>query len=409
MDRIINQTHSKEAFLYALSRMLERGSYYGLRTLLILYMISDSFKMSKADAYSIYGWFAFSIMFSQILGAIFGDLIIGNKKAIIIGGIIQAIGAFTLCIPSITGLYFGIGLVGLGTGFYSPNLISQFGKLYLDKTKLLDSGFSILYLAVNIGAFFGVLIIGYIGEQFNWSFGFGLAGILFILSLIFPLITKKQERINKNYKNFNISHKIIIISLVIIFVGIFWSFYEISSIGITELQWEIKKFSNLSILKNSNSLKTIIIIPISLAAIIFWLYFYYSQIIKLIVGFILGAISFGMLYIIPEAPIENQLILLILSLIILGVAEIHISPIIHSTLTKYINPKYLAIAISLSVLPSRLPYFLFTIFDDEIYNDSIFTLKLSFIAMSFVCIGLILLIILLRKTNFILTMNNNKK
>jgi len=402
MERIVNKTHSKEAFLYAFSRMLERGSYYGLLALLLLYMVGGSLQMSRADAYSINGWFIASIMFFQILGAIFGDLIIGNKKAIIIGGIIQAIGAFVLCIPSIYGLYIGIGLVGLGGGLYTPNLISQFGKLYLNKTKLLDSGFSILYMAVNIGAFIGVMVIGYIGEQYDWYYGFGIAGILFLLSVIYPLISKEQVCKERIDKKFNLENRIIFVSVIIVFVGLFWAIYRIPGIRIMELQREIIIFSNLDFLNDSNSLSTLIILPIGLFAIVFWFYFYYSQKLKLVIAFVLGAISFGILFIIPEISIEYHLILYILSLVILGVAEIHISPIIHSTLTKYIKPKYLAIAISLSVLPSKLLYFLVFIFNDVIFDDSIFALKLAFIAMSFVCLGLIMLVVILRKTTYII-------
>jgi len=92
MEKIKNQTHSKETFLYAFSRTLERASYYGLRSLVVLYMVGGILKMENAEALSIYGWFTASIVFSKIIGAIIGDLVIGNKKAIIIGGIIQSIG-----------------------------------------------------------------------------------------------------------------------------------------------------------------------------------------------------------------------------------------------------------------------------------------------------------------------------
>jgi len=138
MEKIRNQTHNKETFLYATSRMLERASFYGLRSLIVLYMVGESFKMDTTEASSIYGWFISSIIFSQIFGALLGDLVIGNKKSVIIGGIIQAVGAFSLCIPSTIGLYIGLFLVVLGSGIYTPNIISSFGKLYLNKTKLQE-------------------------------------------------------------------------------------------------------------------------------------------------------------------------------------------------------------------------------------------------------------------------------
>lgn len=126
MEKIHNLKHTKENFYYSLSRMLERASYYGFRALVILYMTGEILKMDRTEALSIYGWFTGSMVFSQIIGGLFGDLLIGNKRAIIIGGIIQVIGAFSLCLPSTTGLYLGLFLVVLGSGFFTPNILSNF-------------------------------------------------------------------------------------------------------------------------------------------------------------------------------------------------------------------------------------------------------------------------------------------
>ena len=178
MRKIKNQKHSKETLFFATSKVFERASYYGLRAILLLYMIGETLKIEDSKALTIFGWLLGSLLFSQIIGGIFGDLIIGNKKSIIIGGIIQAIGAFILCVPSINGLYFGLFLVVLGNGFFTPNFTSNFGKLYLNKTKLLDSGFTILYFAINLGSFFGVLLIGYIGNKYGYNFGFIFSGVL---------------------------------------------------------------------------------------------------------------------------------------------------------------------------------------------------------------------------------------
>ena len=172
MERIQNTKHTKETFYYSLSRMLERASYYGLRTLIVLYMVGETLKMENSEALNIYGWLTGSLVLSQIVGALLGDLLIGNRKSVVIGGIIQAIGAFSICIPSIIGLYIGLSLVVLGSGFFTPNITSNFGKLYLNKTKLLDSGFTIFYLTINLGSFLGVLLIGYLGEKFSYNIGF---------------------------------------------------------------------------------------------------------------------------------------------------------------------------------------------------------------------------------------------
>ena len=393
MEKIINQIHSKETFLYALSRTLERASFYGLRSLIVLYMIGEILQMENVEALKIYGWFTASFLFSKIIGAILGDLIIGNKKAVIIGGIIQALGAFSFCIPSTTGLYIGLFLVVLGGGLYTPNIISNFGKLYLNKTKLLDAGFTIFYLAVNLGAFFGVMSIGYIGEKYGWNIGFIIAGILMLLSII-PIIISKDKKIEQTIENKAIlNQRIMNIIIAFVIVSIFWSIYEIGNIRIFDLQLKLSEISTLNIPKTMwNSLNSVFILPISILAIIAWTFFYNSQFFKLTIGFIFGAISFGILFLIPEMPTEKHTIIYLLSLLFLSISEIHIAPIIHSILTKNSNPKYLAILISLAFIPTRLFSIIFSMFSEKFYDNPIFSLKFGLIAMIIVSIGLIIFV-----------------
>ena len=173
-----------ESLYYCISKFFERASFYGLRAIIILFMIGESLNMDRDEALSIYAWFTALLLFSSLIGAILGDLIIGNRKAIIAGGILQALGAFILCISSTLGLYGGLALVVLGNGLYSPNTIANFGKLYLNRKKLLDSGFAMLYLVINLGSILGISIIGICGEKLGWNAGFGLAGFFMIAATI---------------------------------------------------------------------------------------------------------------------------------------------------------------------------------------------------------------------------------
>jgi len=401
MNKIKNQIHSKETFLYAISRILERASYYGLRSLIILYMIGEVLKMSNAEALSIYGWFTASFIFSQIIGAILGDLIIGNKKAIIIGGIIQALGAFSLCIPSTTGLYIGLFLIVLGGGLYTPNIISNFGKLYLNKTKLLDAGFTIFYLAINLGVFFGVISIAYFGEKYGWNVGFIIAGIIMLLSII-PILFLKYTNIENTVKDkTSLNQRIINILIAIVVVSLFWAIYEIGNIRFFDLQLKLIEVSTLNIPKSMwTSLNSVFILPISILAIIVWTFIYSNQFVKLTIGFIFGVISFGVLLLIPEFPTQQHTIFYLLSLFFLSISEIHIAPIFHSILTKYTNPKYLAIIISLAFIPNRLFIILVGIFSDNLYDNPIFALWLGVIFMAIISIGLILYILINKKTTY---------
>jgi POT family proton-dependent oligopeptide transporter len=390
MEKIQNRKHTKETFYYCLSRMLERASYYGLRILLLLHMTGIVLQMDRTEALSIFGWFAGSLVVSQIIGALIGDLVIGNKKAIIFGGIIQTCGAFTLCITSTTGLYIGMFLVVIGSGFYTPNIISNFGKLYLNKTKLLDSGFTIFYLAINLGSFLGMSLIGYFGEEYGYNIGFVVSGILMLISLI-PIIISKYKIENINFKNaLPIGKRILKISIAFIVVGLFWGIYQISFIRISDIQFELSEISSLNIPKHLwQSMNSTIILPISIIAIIVWTYFFSTQFFKLMIGFIFGAISYGIIFLIPEIPTEKHIILYILALLFLGISEIHIAPIIHSILTKYTNPKYLAILISFAFIPTRLIGAIFGLFNDRFYDNPTLGLKLGIIAMVVFSIGLI--------------------
>ncbi len=353
-------------------------------------MIGEVLKMSDIDAYSVYGWFIASLIFSNIIGAILGDLVIGNKMAIIFGGIIQAIGAFCLCIPSTIGLYTGLLFVVLGGGLYTPNIISNFGKLYFNKTELLDAGFTIFYLAVNIGAFVGVISIGYFGVEYGWNVGFVITGIIMLLSIIPFLFSKNEEIEPTTEKKPTINQRIINISIAFGLVGLFWAVYELGNFRIIDLQLKLSEISALNIPEIIwTSLSAAFIFPISALAIILWTIFYSSQFFKLTIGFIFGAISFGILFLIPEIPKEQHAVLYLLSMLFLSLSEVHIAPIIYSILTQLSNPKYLAILISLSFIPTKLFSVILSLFNDQLYENPALGLKIGMIAMVLVSIGLI--------------------
>lgn len=399
MEKIQNQKHSIETFYYSLTRMLERASYYGLRALVVLYMTGEILKMDSTEALTIYGWFAGSVVFSQIFGALLGDLLIGNKKAIIVGGIIQALGAFALCIPNTYGLYAGLFLVVLGNGFFTPNIVANFGKAYLNKTRLLDAGFTIFYLAINLGSFLGILAIGYSGEKFGYNIGFLVCGLLTLLSLI-PILKTKENEFQEKEK-ISIGKRILNILIAFIVVGLFWGFYELSSIRTFDLQLQLSEVSTLDIPNHLwQSLNSIFILPISIIAIVLWTYFYSNQFFKLMLGFVFGVISFGILFLIPEVPTEQNTITYLISLLFLAISEIHIAPIIHSILTKYSNPKYLAILISLAFLPTRMISLIFGLFNDKLYDNPMLGLKIGIVGMIVVGIGLIGYIIINKKTTY---------
>ena len=402
MEKIINQTHNKETYLFALSRLFERASYYGIRALLVLYLVDKSgMNMSRSDANSIYGWVVGFLVLAKIIGGILGDLVIGNKNSIIIGGLLQAIGAFCLSIvPSSIGVYTGLTFIIIGGGLYSPNMIANFGKLYSNKTKLLDAGFTIFLSAVSIGALIGPLILGRIGEFYRYEYGIAGAGLLMLFSIIFPFFyMEKESNISANINtNIKINNRLKRIVTFLFFVAIYWTVYKISKIGAMEIGMKLSAEKIIDISNNSWLMfEPIFLFAFGIFMAIIWTFYYSNRFIKLLIGFMFGTLSFSILFLIPETITKVSLIYYLISLLFLGISETYIVPIILSVLTKYSNPKYLAIIISLAFIPTQLFSIIFHSFDDKFYHNPMFALKFGTIIFLILTIGLLGYMIKYRK------------
>jgi proton-dependent oligopeptide transporter, POT family len=397
----LDRTHNKETLLFGVSKAMERASYYGLRSLIVLYMVSEVINMETNVALSIYGWFTFSIFFSAILGGVIGDLILGNKKTIIIGGIIQSAGAFILSIPSLYTLYIGIALITLGGGLFNPNIASNFGKSYLNKSKLLDSGFSIFYLATNVGAALGVIVIGYSGEKYDWSIGFIAAGILMILSIIPILFTNKEYVFTKKTELRKNDTILINIILCIFLVSLFWGIYGISSIRIIDIQNELSTLSALPISKTIiTSINPMLIIPLSILMIILWTLYYSTQFKKLVIGYLFGTASYIILYLIPSEVNEQSIYLYLLAILFFSISEVYLAPVVQSIVTQYANPNYLAIIMSLVFIPNRILAFLIGLFNEQLYNSPINAIQIATILMVVISFALVIFLFFNRNTTY---------
>ena len=170
------------------TEMWERFSYYGMRALLILFMTADlahgglGFNASKSGA--IYGFYTAMVYLVGLPGGWIADRITGQRRAVLWGGIIIAAGHFSMAIPRIDTFYFGLALIVVGTGLLKPNISTMVGALYSDNDARRDGGFSIFYMGINVGAMLSPLVCGYLGENINWHYGFGAAGIGMTIGLI---------------------------------------------------------------------------------------------------------------------------------------------------------------------------------------------------------------------------------
>jgi POT family proton-dependent oligopeptide transporter len=185
------------------SEMWERFSYYGMRAFLILYMTAPvamgGMGLDAAAAGPIYGTYTSLVYLSNLPGGWIADRLIGQRRAVLFGGILIAAGHYSLAIPSAATFYLGLLLIVLGTGLLKPNISVMVGQLYAEKDVRRDAGFSIFYMGINTGALLGPLIAGYLAQDVrfraqltswgldpnsSWHWGFGAAGVGMTLGLV---------------------------------------------------------------------------------------------------------------------------------------------------------------------------------------------------------------------------------
>ncbi len=171
-----------------LTEMWERFSYYGMRAFLILYMVapvaSGGLGFSDVDAASIYGTYTSTAWGAAILGGLVADRWLGQYRSVLVGGIIIALGHFTLAFRALPFFYSGLALIVVGTGLLKPNVSTLVGSLYEEKDTRRDAGFSLFYMGINLGAFTGPLIAGYLAQRVDWHVGFAAAGVGMTLGLV---------------------------------------------------------------------------------------------------------------------------------------------------------------------------------------------------------------------------------
>lgn len=179
-----------------LTEMWERFSYYGMRAFLILYMTAPAtaggLGFADADAASIYGTYTGSVWGAAILGGIVADRWLGQYRSVLVGGIVIALGHFTLAFRALPFFYSGLALIVIGTGLLKPNVSTLVGSLYEKGDERRDAGFSIFYMGINLGAFIGPLIAGYLAQRVDWHMGFAAAGVGMTLGLVQYVIGKKR-------------------------------------------------------------------------------------------------------------------------------------------------------------------------------------------------------------------------
>ena len=166
--------------LYTLffAEMWERFSYYGMRALLVFYMIKGFLGYGDSQAYGVYGAYTSLVYMTPFFGGMLADRILGSRRAVILGGLLMAAGHLVMTMQNEILFFTALALLIAGNGFFKPNISTMVGSLYTaEERKKKDGGFTIFYIGINLGAALAPLLCGYIGETYGWHYGFGLATI----------------------------------------------------------------------------------------------------------------------------------------------------------------------------------------------------------------------------------------
>ncbi|NGY38639.1 MFS transporter [Flavobacterium sp. XN-5] len=180
--------HPAGLFVLFFTEMWERFSFYGMRSLLILFlttsMVDGGWEWTRENASALFGSYVGLVYLSTMLGGYFADKVIGFRWAVILGAVLMTLGHASMAVETEFAIYLGLVLLVFGNGFFKPNMTSILSVMYQDRPEKKDGAYTLFYMGVNAGAFFGILLCGYLGEKVGWSYGFGLAGIFMFFGML---------------------------------------------------------------------------------------------------------------------------------------------------------------------------------------------------------------------------------
>ena len=370
----MKQHHPRGLSILFFTEMWERFSFYGMRAILVLYLTRETLGdnpglgWSSAEALALYGWYTMLVYVMSIPGGIIADKWLGQKKTVFLGGMLLIAGHLTLAVNNMVGFYTGLVLIISGVGCLKPNISSMVGGLYKSGDPRRDSGFTIFYIGINIGAAAAPLLIGYIGEVYGWHYGFGLAGIGMMIGQAIYLWGQKYlkdvgnfipasklegTKTNKPLTNID-KDRIIVLLISFIIVIVFWAAYEQAG-GLMNIYTHDKidrvifGFEIPASLFQSVSAIFVIIFGTIVAS--FWRKRQLkgkesSSLFKMAIGTMIMGTGFLMM---TGAALEVQdggkamLIWLILSYLLQVIGELSISPVALSFITKLAPLKYASI------------------------------------------------------------------
>lgn len=387
MSEVVKPVHEKELFghpvgLYVLffTEMWERFSYYGMRALFTLFLVAETtsqnpgFGWTNSEALALYGWYTMLVYVSSVPGGWIADRLLGQKKTVMLGGALLCIGHAVLALNSVTSFYVGCLFVILGVGCLKPNISSMVGGLYKPKDERRDLGFYIFYMGINIGGFLAPILCGWVGENYNWHYGFGLAAIgMFFGQAVYMwgqkflphvgnLISRKNEAdraiLDRPLTKIERDRvKVLLLSFLLIIL--FWAAFEQAG-GLMNLyasQKTDRNFFGLFEIPASvfQSVNSFFIIILATAVGAFWIKWRKkgkeaSSLFKMAIGMIIMALGFGFM---TAASVEydnsgsSAMYWLVLAYLFHTIGELCASPVSLSFITKLAPLKYASIIMGL--------------------------------------------------------------
>jgi POT family proton-dependent oligopeptide transporter len=236
--------HPAGLFILFFTEMWERFSYYGMRALLVLFLVTaiddGGWGWSRENAGILYAWYTSLVYLTPVIGGWLADKFLGFKSAVVLGALLMTLGHASLALETQISFYVGLILLIIGNGFFKPNISSMVGGLYTDDTKK-DGAYTIFYMGINAGAFLGIMLCGYVGETVGWSYGFGLAGVFMFFGLLqfyfakslFGANGEKPTKAHATSEKKEVEHlthvekdRLLVIGVLALFVIVFWWAFE---------------------------------------------------------------------------------------------------------------------------------------------------------------------------------------
>jgi len=375
-DSALNQKtlfgHPLGLYVLFFTEMWERFSYYGMRAILVLYITAQSIGdnpglgWTSPEALALYGWYTMLVYVASIPGGLIADFVTGQKKAVMLGGLILVAGHTVLAIQQDWAFYTGLGLIILGVGMLKPNISTMVGGLYPQGDERRDKGFTIFYIGINIGAFLSSLIVGYVGETIGWHYGFGLAGIGMALGMAVYVFGQKylvgvgdyigkednpdKEAMNKPLTKIE-KDRMLVMFLSFLLIIVFWGAFEQAG-GLMNLYAQEKTDRVLGAFTIPaswfQSVNAFFIITLGTAVAGFWYRWKLkgregSSLFKMAIGIIIMGLGFLFMRFASqqyEATGSSAMYWLVLAYLFHTIGELCASPVALSFITKLAPVKY---------------------------------------------------------------------